>query len=56
MKCTRCEQYPCRCTGSRDVIAEYYAGLPAPDPERPCVECGRPASEHRLPIACERTR
>lgn len=24
MKCDRCEQYPCRCTDSRDVIAEYH--------------------------------
>lgn len=24
MKCNRCEQYPCRCTGGVDVVAEYH--------------------------------
>lgn len=31
MNCTRCLQYPCRCTGNVDVIADHVARLSAED-------------------------
>lgn len=30
MNCTRCNQYPCRCTGNVDVIADYHDRIRAP--------------------------